>query len=321
MKKDVGHYFRRAWKDTRLGFKKLGIKQRALLFIYIIASFLGKIFFFTRPIFTVADENLAELLKKREPFSFWNIFGGTLRTEQYRALSLTYLIADLMIFVGLIAIIILPLLMWTLLVPAINNRFYLLGFYYALTIFFIALGVLYVLTSLIYYVPIAFVSRRQTVPEPGVLLKTVNQGLRQQGKINIFFLNFLYLILFVIAIGLIIIQGQTAFFSFLVTVLGYRGFGPTFIFSIVFLVFNFLFLIYLVPFFYGHLQLTQNLILTDTMDLSTTPVAPVVDQLPQETTSEQPPVSDAPASTPVISQETKVAQDPIPEKKSKKKTK
>lgn len=268
MKRDVIFYSRKAWKHSRISFKKLGLKQRGLLFVYVIMSFIGKLLFFTRPIFSVADENLAEKLNEQKPFSFWSIFDGTLKPEQYRALSLTYFITDLMLFVGLIAIVILPVMMWAFLVPAINNRFYLLGFYYGLTIFFVVLGILYVLFSLIYYVPIAFVSRRQTVYEPGLVLKTVNEGLRKQGKFNIFFINFLYLVLFVGAILLIVVQGSTAFFSFLVTILGYRGFNATFIFSIVFLVFSFLFFIYIIPFFYGHLLLTQHLILADTMQPS-----------------------------------------------------
>ena len=268
MKRDVIFYSRKAWKHSRVSFKKLGLKQRGLLFVYVITSFFGKLLFFTRPIFSVADENLAEKLNEQKPFSFWSIFDGTLKPEPYRALSLTYFITDLMLFVGLLAIVILPLMMWAFLVPAVNNRFYLLGFYYGLTIFFVVLGILYVLFSLIYYVPIAFVSRRQTVSEPGLVLKTVNEGLRKQGKFNIFFINFLYLVLFVGAILLIVVQGATAFFSFLVTILGYRGFNATFIFSIVFLVFSFLFLIYIIPFFYGHLLLTQHLILADTMQPS-----------------------------------------------------
>lgn len=268
MKRDVIFYSRKAWKHSRVSFKKLGLKQRGLLFVYVITSFFGKLLFFTRPIFSVADENLAEKLNEQKPFSFWSIFDGTLKPEPYRALSLTYFITDLMLFVGLLAIVILPVMMWAFLVPAINNRFYLLGFYYGLTIFFVVLGILYVLFSLIYYVPIAFVSRRQTVSEPGLVLKTVNEGLRKQGKFNIFFINLLYLVLLVVAILLIIVQGATAFFSFLVTILGYRGFNATFVFSIVFLVFSFLFIVYIIPFFYGHLLLTQHLILADTMQPS-----------------------------------------------------
>lgn len=265
MRKSIGYYSRKALKDTRWGFKHMTFTDRLLLMVYIITSFVGKLLFLTRPIFTMADDQLATTLSERKPFSIWLLFEGASDRQRYGHLLVTYLVTDLFMVFGIVLIVALPLMMWSFLVPILDQLSNLLGFYHAITIFFIVLGVLYILLSGVYYSAVGFVSGRYPEASPGRILQRVHDGLRRQGRVNIFLLNLLYILTFLIAILLLSVQGSTLIFSTLVTFLGYRGFLATFIFALVFLGIGFLLLIWLFPAVYVHLHLTQHLILRDAM--------------------------------------------------------
>ena len=94
MEKSFSFYFSKSKDLSKFAFKKLGFITRLELFVYMILSFLGKWFFFSRPIFAVVDDNIGAMISETHTLCFSKAFEGV--PEKYLKLMLTYLVEDLM---------------------------------------------------------------------------------------------------------------------------------------------------------------------------------------------------------------------------------
>lgn len=94
MKRNYSYYFQKA--SNLLSFaneKKKG--SYFLRAVYLLVSFVGKLFILTRPIFAVADNNYMAMVEHTHTFSFLKIFEGTTKKGKYLHLLGCYLIADI----------------------------------------------------------------------------------------------------------------------------------------------------------------------------------------------------------------------------------
>lgn len=265
MKRSISYYLSRGISDTKWGFKYIPLSQRLLLLVYGLVGFFGKLFFFSRPFFTLAESNLVNLMNQRKPFNVWQMFDQVVSREQYNRLTVSYFILDLMtLFVGsLLALI--PLFIWIYLSPLMNNYEEAVGFYNVLIVYFISLGIVALLFAFSFYRPFAFVTIHHPNLRSGSILTTTHQVLKKQHKITVFVLNFIYF-LFIYFLGLFItIQGSTVLFGSIIVSFGYQGFLSSLIFAIVFLVGLCLLVIWILPVSYVLLISTQHHLLIDSI--------------------------------------------------------
>lgn len=265
MKRSISYYLSEGLSDTRWGFKYIPLSQRLLLLVYGIIGFFGKLFFFSRPFFTLAESNLVMLMNKRKPFTVWQMFDQVVSREQYQRLMVSYFVMDLLtLFVGVLLALI-PLSIWIFLGPILTSNEQIVGLYNVLIIYFIALGIVALLFAFSFYRPFAFVTIHQPELRSGSILTTTHQLLKKQNKVSVFVLNFIYF-LFIYFLGFFIsVQGSTVLFGSLIVGFGYQGFLSSLIFAIVFLLVFCLFVIWILPIGYILLMSIQHHLLIDSL--------------------------------------------------------
>jgi MFS family permease len=297
MKHSISYYVSRGVSDTRWGFKHIPLSQRLLLLVYGFIGFFGKLFFFTRPFFTLAETNLVSLISQRKPFNVWQMFDQVVDRERYNRLRVSYFVMDLLtLFVASILLLV-PILIWIVFNPITDSYETLVGLYNSLIIYFVVLAIVGLLFSFSFYRPFAFVTVHHPDHGSGSILTTTHQLLKKQNKVTVFVLNFAYFV-FLYFLGLLItVQGSTVVFGSLVASFGYEGFLSTLIVSILLLVAMILLLIWLLPVSYVLLISIQHHLMIDAL----TPVESVTPQ-PSIITNDSPDVATNPQVTSPTSQ-------------------
>jgi hypothetical protein len=268
MKRSISYYLSQGISDTKWGFQYIPLSQRLLLLVYGFVGFFGKLFFFSRPFFTLAESHLVTLMNQRKPFNVWQMFDQVVSREQYNRLMVSYFVMDLLtLFVGTILASV-PLLIWIYLAPLMSSYEESVGLYNVLLIYFIALGIVALLFASSFYRPFAFVLIHHPELRSGSILTTTHKLLKKQNKISVFILSFAYF-LFIYFLGFIItIQGSTVLFGTLIVSFGYQGFLSSLIFAIVFLVALSLLLLWILPLSYVLLMSIQHQVLMDSLPSS-----------------------------------------------------
>lgn len=112
MNKKFGFYFSKGFKLAFYSMKNCSFFTKVQLCFYALISFIGKLFIFLRPIFEIADMNLAAFVAESRNVCFPKIFQGTTK-KRYVDLLCTELLTDVLIIVcyGLIAALPIALLM------------------------------------------------------------------------------------------------------------------------------------------------------------------------------------------------------------------
>jgi len=263
MKRSIGYYLIQGLSDTNWGFKHIPLSQRLLLLVYGLIAFFGKLFFFSRPLFTLAETNLVTLMNKRKPFSVWQMFDQANNREHYKRLMISYFVTDLFTLFFLFVLVLVPILIWLYLVPLLYGYEVMVGLYNVLIMYFIALGIVGLLASFSYYRPLAFVSIHNPEFGSGSIISTTHQLLKRKNIFSLFSLNFAYYISLYFFGLLITMQASTVVFGSLVVNFGFEGFLPSLIFSIIFIVLIFLLLLWFLPLIYVFLIATQHHLLLD----------------------------------------------------------
>ena len=271
MKRSLSYYLSRGMSDTKWGFKFIPLSQRLLLLVYGFVGFFGKLFFFSRPFFTLAESQLVSLMNQRKPFNVWQMFDQVVSREQYNRLMVSYFIMDLMtLFVGsLLALI--PLFIWFYVTPLLNNFEQTVGLFNVLVVYFISLGIVGLLFAFSFYRPFAFVTILKPNLQSGSILTTTHQVLKKQHKVTVFVLNFIYFLFLYFLVFTITIQGSIVLYGSIVINFGFVRFLPSLIFAIVFLVAFCLMVIWILPLSYVLLIATQHHLLIDSIASSETP--------------------------------------------------
>jgi MFS family permease len=297
MKRSVSYYVSRGVSDTRWGFKHIPLSQRLLLLVYGFIGFFGKLFFFSRPFFTLAETNLVTLLSQRKPFNVWQMFDQVVERERYHRLRVSYFVMDLLTLFVASILLLFPFLIWMVFNPMAISFETLVGLYNSLIIYFIVLGFILLLFSFSFYRPFAFVTVHHPNHGSGSILTTTHQLLKKQNKVTVFVLNFAYFIFLYFLGFLITVQGSTVVFGSLVAASGYEGFLATLIVSILLFVAMILLLIWLLPVSYVLLISIQHHLLIDALAPVETgnSLAPII-------TNESPELATATEDTSSISQ-------------------
>jgi hypothetical protein len=265
MKHSISYYVSQGISDTKWGFKHISLSQRLLLLVYGFVGFFGKLFFFSRPFFTLAETNLVTLLHQRKPFNVWQMFDQVVDRERYNRLRVSYFVLDLFTLFGGTIILLVPIFIWILLNPTLDTYEVLVGLYNSLIIYFVVLGIVFLLFAFSFYRPFAFVTVHHPNHGSGSILTTTHQLLKKQNKVTVFVLNFAYFV-FLYFLGLLItIQGSTVVFGILIATFGYQGFLPTLIVSIILFAAMILLLIWLLPVSYVLLISIQHHLMIDAL--------------------------------------------------------
>jgi hypothetical protein len=270
MKRSIGYYLIQGFSDTKWAFKFIPLSQRLLLLIYGFVAFFGKLFFFSRPFFTLAETNLVTLMNKRKPFTVWQMFDQVTNREQYKRLMVSYFVLDLFILFFLFILVLVPILIWLYLIPLLYDYEVMVGLYNVLIMYFNVLGIVGLLFSFSYYRPLAFVSMHNPQYGSGSIITSTHQLLIRKNIVSLFSLNFVYYLCLYFLGLLITIQASTVVFGSLVMRFGFEGFLSSLIFSIVFIILIFILLLWFIPLTYVFLIATQYHYLNDSLKHSET---------------------------------------------------
>lgn len=109
--KKFGFYFKKGYVLAKMAMKGKSLFTKLLLGLYLIMSFFGKLIFFLRPIFLIADSNLAMMVVEGHDFEFEKLFEGINAKKRYSSLLLACIFVDGLALAGAI-IMVAPFLIW-----------------------------------------------------------------------------------------------------------------------------------------------------------------------------------------------------------------
>ena len=92
--KKFGFYFKKGLVLAGRATKGKSFFTKLLLGLYLILSFFGKIIFFLRPIFLIADNNLAMMIVEGHDFEFDKVLEGVNSKKRYSSLLLSCILVD-----------------------------------------------------------------------------------------------------------------------------------------------------------------------------------------------------------------------------------
>ena len=227
--KKFGFYFQKGFVLAGRATKGKSFFTKLLLGLYLILSFFGKMIFFLRPIFLIADNNLAMMIVEGHDFEINKVFEGVNSKKRYSSLLISGMFVD---GIALIATLLLvgPFVVWqitTLYNPYMPPIIFII-------IFGIAAAVLSIMLELCYS-PMGFVTCRGKDLSGGDVLYLAKEGsVGIKGKVfGACFVNYLVIVLFmafffgipaVLAANMFDDEGYVAIFVNIVCVLFFIGF-------------------------------------------------------------------------------------------------
>ena len=215
MKKGIFMYFGHGWDVANETLKNISFKEKMFLFAYLILSFIGRIFIFTRPIFEISDNNLSVMMKECHSFSLDKIFEGATDPRTYGQLLFSYIVKLLMIL-GNLVLYMLPLaLYWGVTI--------LFGYAYgseAIILLDIAIiisavvsifYIVFIIVMFIYQEPMGYIAQKNKELDASDIMYNATSSLKSQGKWAIFCT---YLIPFLISTLLLAVLGLAIYLLF-----------------------------------------------------------------------------------------------------------
>ena len=191
--KNLKFYFKKGAALTKMAMKGKSFFTKMLLGLYLILSFFGKIFFITRPIFMIADNNLAMMIVEGHDFELNKLFEGINSKKRYSSVLLSTLFIEGIVFIAAIVLVV-PYVVWEF-IPAFYNTTV------PPFIFAIVFGVAVLVLSLglgLTYSPLGFIAAKGTDLNVGDMLFLSKEG-SANAKGKVFMLHFVYyLIMFLV---------------------------------------------------------------------------------------------------------------------------
>ena len=206
--KNFGFYFKKGLVLAGRATKGKSFFVKLLLGLYLILSFFGKMIFFLRPIFLIADNNLAMMIVEGHDFEINKVFEGVNSKKRYSSLLLSCIFVDGLAFIAAI-ILVGPFagwyasLLWNPYLPPLIF----------MIIFGIAAAVLTIMLELC-YAPMGFVACKGKDLSCGDVLYLAKEGsVGIKGKIfGICFVHYLIIVLvFGVLFGVPVALGSTMF--------------------------------------------------------------------------------------------------------------
>ena len=206
--KKFGFYFKKGFVLAGRAMKGKSFFTKLLLGLYLILSFFGKMIFFLRPIFLIADNNLAMMIVEGHDFEINKVLEGVNSKKRYSSLLLSGIFVDGIAFIS------------TLLLVGPFGVWYATGLwnpYMNPLIFVIVFGVAALVLTIILelcYAPMGFVACKGKDLSCGDVLYLGKEGsVGIKGKIfGVCFVNYLVIILFMaVCFGVPLFLGLTLF--------------------------------------------------------------------------------------------------------------
>lgn len=190
--KNFNFYFKKGLILAKMALKGKSIFTKLLLGLYLILSFIGKLFFFTRPIFLIADNNLAMMIVEGHDFELNKLFEGVNSKNRYSSLLLANIFVE-GIALAAAVIFVVPFLVWGLM-PNLYN--YQVSPFIFVSVFGVAASILLV-ALLIIYAPMGYIATKGKDLNAGDILFLSKEGsANAKGKIlGINLLNYLFILL------------------------------------------------------------------------------------------------------------------------------
>lgn len=190
--KNFNFYFKKGLILAKMALKGKSIFTKLLLGLYLILSFIGKLFFFTRPIFLIADNNLAMMIVEGHDFELNKLFEGVNTKNRYSSLLLANIFVE-GIALAAAVIFVVPFLVWGLM-PNLYN--YQVSPFIFVSVFGVAASILLV-ALLIIYSPMGYIATKGKDLNAGDILFLSKEGsANAKGKIlGINLLNYLFILL------------------------------------------------------------------------------------------------------------------------------
>ena len=203
MKKGVFTYFGQGWNIANETLKNISFKEKMFLFAYLILSFIGRIFIFTRPIFEISDNNLSIMMKECHSFSLEKIFEGATDSKTYGQLLFSYII-KLLTILGNLILYLLPLAVYwgiTILFGYAygSDAIILLEIAVVISAIVCIFYIAFIIIMFIYQEPMAYIAQKNKELDASDIMYNATNSLKTQGKWAIFstyLIPFLLLVLF-----------------------------------------------------------------------------------------------------------------------------
>ena len=190
--KKFGFYLKKGFVLAKMAMKGKSFFTKLLLGLYLILSLIGKIIFFLRPIFLIADNNLAMMIVEGHDFEIGKLFEGINSKKRYSSLLLSCMFVDGVSLAAAI-IMVVPFVVWQF-TPYYNSMVP----PYLFIIFFAVLAVVLMFVIQLVYCPMGFVTTKGKDLSCGDVLYLAKEGSTGiKGKIfGICLVNYLLILLF-----------------------------------------------------------------------------------------------------------------------------
>ena len=206
--KKFGFYFKKGFVLAGRAMKGKSFFTKLLLGLYLILSFFGQLIFFLRPIFLIADNNLAMMIVEGQDFEINKVFEGINAKKRYSSLLLSGMFVDGLAFIATL-ILVGPFGVWY--ATGLWNP------YMPPLIFVIIFGVAAIVLTVILelcYAPMGFVTCKGKDLSSGDVLFLGKEGSAGiKGKIfGVCFVDYLLIVLVMaICFGIPVFMGLTIF--------------------------------------------------------------------------------------------------------------
>lgn len=178
--KKFNFYFKKGFVLAKMALKGKSLFTKLLLGLYLILSFFGKFFLFTRPVFLIADNNLAMMIVEGHDFKIEKIFEGINRKKRYSSVLLSCLFVEGIALAATLLLVV-PFVVLCFTYPPLYNPN--LSPIIFVVIFGIAALVLAIALQII-YLPMGFVScKGKDLSSGDVLLLSAMGSENNRGKI------------------------------------------------------------------------------------------------------------------------------------------
>ena len=191
--KKFGFYFKKGFVLAGMALKGKSVFTKLLLGLYLILSFFGKLFLFLRPVFLIADSNLAMMIVEGHDFEINKIFEGINSKKRYSSLLLASLFVEGIALAAALVMVV-PFVIW-MITPFYNPNLPPMMF---MIIFGVAVAVL-AIALMVAYSPTGFVAAKGKDLNAGDILFLAREGsVSVKGKVvGAFIATYLLLLLII----------------------------------------------------------------------------------------------------------------------------
>ena len=198
--RNFGFYFKKGTALTKMALKGKGVFTKLVLGLYLILSFFGKMFLFLRPIFLIADNNLAMMIVEAHDFEVNKLFEGVNSKKRYSSLLLGCLFTEGLV-IAAVVIFTLPFIVWALIPTFYNYLVQPTVFISISAIFVVAIGIMLALV----YSPMGFVAVKGKGLSAGDIMFLSKEGSKSI-RSKVFFINFINYLVVTLVLGIFVLM-------------------------------------------------------------------------------------------------------------------